>query len=88
MLKVEYSPLALEDLKRIRDFISVNWGENTSQKIIKKIIADIRRLELYPMLGTDLGKVIEVSTEYRYLFSQKIMFFIKLNLIKFGLYVY
>ncbi len=71
MAKIEYSPLALEDLKGIRAFILANWGENTSMKILKKIISDISKLENHPMLGSDLGKVIDVSTEYRYLFTQK-----------------
>lgn len=71
MAKIEYSPMALEDLQHIRNCIALNWGENNAKKILKKITSDIRRLEQYPALGADLGKVIDVPTEYRYIFPEK-----------------
>lgn len=71
MPKLEYSPMALEDLQHIRDYIIVNWGENVARKILKKLTSDIRKLEEYPLLGVDLGKIIEIPTDYRYLFSEK-----------------
>lgn len=71
MPKVEYSPQALEDLQRLRVYISTNWGDNTAKKILTMITSDIRRLELYPVSGVDLGKIIDISTDYRYLFSEK-----------------
>ena len=51
MSKVEYSPLALEDLKSINHYITDNWGEGVANRILKKIISDIRRLEQYPLSG-------------------------------------
>ena len=71
MLKVEYSPMALEDLQIIRNYIAANWGENVAKRILKKITSDIKRLEKYPVSGLDLGKPIDVPTEYRYIFSEK-----------------
>ncbi|WMM25835.1 type II toxin-antitoxin system RelE/ParE family toxin [Tissierella sp. MB52-C2] len=71
MLKVEYSPLVLEDLERISGYITENWGKNVANRILKKIISDIRRLEQYPLSGVSLDKIIDVRTEYRYLFSEK-----------------
>ena len=71
MANVEYSPAALVDLQRIRDYILANWGETVAQRIMKKITSDIRSLEQYPVLGVDLGNIVDVPTEYRYLFSEK-----------------
>jgi len=71
MTKLEYSPMALEDLQHIRDYIITNWGENVAKRILKKITLNIRRLEEYPLLGVDFGKIIDVSTDYRYLFTEK-----------------
>ena len=71
MPKLVFSPMALEDLQRIRDYIVTNWGEITAKKILKKLTSDIRRLEGYPLLGVDLGKIIDVPTDYRYLFTEK-----------------
>jgi plasmid stabilization system protein ParE len=71
MPKVEYSPKALEDLQYINDYIITNWGQNIAQKILKKITANIRRLEQYPVSGVELGKLIDVQTDYRYIFLEK-----------------
>lgn len=71
MPKLEFSPMALEDLQRIRNYIVTNWGENVANKILKKLTSDIRRLEEHPLLGVDLGKIIDVPTDYRYLFTEK-----------------
>lgn len=71
MLMVDYSPQALEDLKLLREYISINWGENVAKKILNKITSDIRRLELYPVSGVELGKIIDITTDYRYLYSEK-----------------
>jgi toxin ParE1/3/4 len=71
MPKVEYSPKALEDLQYINDYIITNWGQDSAQKILKKITANIRRLEEYPVSGVELGKLIDVQTDYRYIFSEK-----------------
>jgi toxin ParE1/3/4 len=71
MAKVDYSPAALEDLQRTRDYILDNWGENAAKRILKKIMSDIRSLEQYPVLGVGLGKIIDVPTDYHYLFTEK-----------------
>lgn len=71
MYKVEYSPLALEDLKGTGDYIIENWGKQAADKILKKITSDIRTLEQYPFSGVSLGKIIDEPTEYRYLVSEK-----------------
>jgi len=71
MLKIEYSPQALEDLQHLRAYILTNWGENVLKKVLRKITSDIRRLEIYPLSGVSLGKIIDISTDYFYLFSEK-----------------
>lgn len=71
MTKIEYSPMALEDLKSIREYITDNWGDDVAERIMKNILVDILRLEQYPLLGISLEKIIDISTEYRYLFSEK-----------------
>lgn len=71
MSKVEYSPMALEDLQNIKEYITANWGESVSIKVLKTIIVDINRLEQFPVSGTNIGKIINVPTEYRYLYIEK-----------------
>lgn len=79
MLKVEYSPKALEDLKLLREYISTNWGGDVAKRILNKITSDIRRLELYPLSGVDLGKIIDIANDYRYLYSEKNYVFYRLE---------
>lgn len=71
MAKVEYSPMALEDLQHLRNYIIDNWGESVSKRILNKIVSDIKSLEVYPLLGTNLAKEIDSPTDYRYLFTEK-----------------
>jgi len=71
MLRIQYSPMALKDLQDIDAYIKVNWGEEISKQILKKITTDIRRLELYPESGVSLANMIHVPTEYRYMYTQK-----------------
>jgi len=80
MKMVKYSPAALEDLQHMRDYLSENWGENVALKVLKKIMSDVRGLEQYPLSGVDLGKVIDVPTDYRYLFSEKNYVFYRIEL--------
>jgi plasmid stabilization system protein ParE len=71
MYRIEYSPMALEDLKDIEIYISQNQGEDVVKKILKKIITNVRRLEQFPSSGVKLSKIIDESTDYYYLFTEK-----------------
>lgn len=79
MLQVEYSPTALEDMQDIHEYVSSNWDEDIARKLLTKITSDIRRLELYPEVGVDLGKIIDIPTEYRYIFSRKNYIFYRID---------
>ena len=71
MAKIHYSHKSLNDLQYLSDYILGNWGEQVAKRELKKITTDIRRLEQYPASGVDLGKMIDVPTDYRYIFSEK-----------------
>ncbi len=79
MLRVEYSPQVLEDLKLLREYLASNWGENVAKKILYKITLDIKRLEMFPVSGVNLGKIIDIPTDYRYLFVAKNYVFYRLE---------
>lgn len=71
MEKVEYSPKALEDLQRIKAYIIENFGVDAARKALGKITASVRRLEEYPVLGVALGRMIDVPTDYMYIFIER-----------------
>lgn len=82
MPKLEYSPMAQDDLQYLREYLIDNFGEAIAIKILKKMISDIRKLEEYPLLGVNLGKLIDVPTDYRYLLTEKNYVFYHLELDK------
>ena len=82
MPKLEYSPMALNDMQHLRDYILANWGENVANRILKKMTSDIRRLEEHSLSGVDLGKIIDVPTDYRYLITEKNYVFYHLEVEK------
>ncbi len=71
MGKVEYSPKALEDLQGIKAYIIENFGVDTAQKVLGKITASVRKLEEYPISGVMLGRMIDVPTDYMYIFIER-----------------
>lgn len=80
MSSIEFTPQALKDLQLLYNYISMNWGEKVSKKIIQKITSEIRRLEEYPLLGVNFGKIIDEPTDYRFLFAEKNYIFYRLDL--------
>lgn len=82
MLKLEYSPMALDDMQHLRDYIIAKRGENVAKRILKKMTLDIRRLEEYPLSGVNLGEIIDVPTDYRYMFTEKNYVFYHLEVDK------
>jgi len=82
MPKLEYSPTALDDLQNPREYLIDDLGDAVAIKILKKMITDIKKLEEYPLLGVDLGKLIDVPSDYRYLLTEKNYVFYHLELDK------
>lgn len=79
MGKVEYSPKALEDLQKIKAYIIENFGVDAAQNALAKFTGGVRRLEEYPALGVDLGKMMGVPTEYMYIFIEKNYIFYRIE---------
>ena len=72
MMKVKYSPRALEDLQKIRASIVEKFdSEKLAEKTLRKIMASIEVLEVFPYKGVELKSIIDVDTDYRYIFGQK-----------------
>lgn len=81
---VEYSPKALEDLQRIKAYIIENFEVDTAQKSLGKITTSVRRLEKYPVLGVALGRLIDIPTDYMYIFIERNYVFYRIegNIVK------
>ena len=71
MKMIEYSPLALEQLKDIQRNITNDFGENVSKKIITNIVRKINNLGVFENMGADVSAIYNVESEYRYIYAEK-----------------
>lgn len=68
MFKLDYAPRAMDDLARMKDFITSRHGADVAQKSLRRITISARRLERFPEEGPSLAGLINISTDYRYLY--------------------
>ena len=64
MKKIYYSPDALEKMQRLKTSLSLEYGEKTANKIIRKMTAAIRSLQQYEEKGIALRDFYDVDTDY------------------------
>ncbi len=68
--RIEVTPEARNDLRQIREYISVELdNENSASKTVGNIIKSIGRLSELPEIGAPLNSRIGEKTDYRYLVS-------------------
>jgi toxin ParE1/3/4 len=66
--RIEFSHEAREDLRQIREYISVDLdNESSAAKVVGNIVNNIGRLADYPKIGAPLVSRISEETDYRYL---------------------
>ena len=68
MFKLDYAPRAMDDLARMKDFITSRHGADVAQKSLRRITTSARRLGRFPEEGPSLAGLINISTDYRYLY--------------------
>lgn len=68
MYKLEYAPRAIDDLARVKKYITLQHGANVARKSLRRLTSSARRLEKYPEEGSSLEEMILVPTDYRYLY--------------------
>lgn len=67
MLKLVYTPKALEDLQEIKTYLMKQFGKQKAKDGVRKITSAARRLEIFPDEGSSLEKLIDYPTDYHYL---------------------
>ena len=68
MYKLEYAPRAMDDLARVKEYITLQHGADVARKSLRRLTSSARRLEKYPEEGPSLEGMIMVPTDYRYLY--------------------
>ena len=68
MYKLEYAPRAMDDLARVKEYITAQHGANVARKSLRRLTSSARRLEKFPEEGPGLEGMILVPTDYRYFY--------------------
>ena len=68
MAKINFTPDALDDIKKIKVYITDELcGEQSAINMIEKIMKRIRQLADFPEVGASLSSIISIEVPYRFL---------------------
>ncbi len=67
MLKLIYTPKALEDLQGIKAYVAKQFDEDRAKACVREITSTAKQLEAFPGAGLCLETLIEYPTDYHYL---------------------
>lgn len=73
--KIKINPLAQEDLKEIKEYISLD-DPATANRLILNLLSSIEKLAQFPNMGKELRHKINITTKYRYIIVNRINPFI------------
>ncbi|MDE5780191.1 MAG: type II toxin-antitoxin system RelE/ParE family toxin [Lachnospiraceae bacterium] len=79
MARLEYSQLVRKKLKKLRNELTQNYGENNSKKIMGNITKGVRRLETFPQAGTRISLQYDIKCDYSYIFVEHNYFFYRIK---------
>lgn len=79
MLKLIYTPKALEDLQKIRSYVAKQFDKSTAKSSVQAIVSAARSLEQFPEEGPCLDKLIGSPTDYHYLVVKPNYFFYRVE---------
>ncbi len=79
-MKIRLSPIAVRDLKEIKNYIEQDLSNPTAaQNVVKKIIKDYTRLEAMPNIGISLSNKVSFETDFRFVVSGNYLVFYKID---------
>ena len=79
MKKIKYTPDAADKLQALKKAISQEYGTDKAKKIVKTITDAIRGLCDYEEEGSEVSRMFDVVTDYRYLFISKTYVFYRIE---------
>lgn len=67
-MEIYYNEEARKDLQVIKAFIVDKFDDELlANTVLREIVKNIRNLEIFPYMGTELSDVLNVGSRYRYL---------------------
>ncbi|PKM65735.1 MAG: hypothetical protein CVU95_14205 [Firmicutes bacterium HGW-Firmicutes-2] len=79
MYNIQFTPLAKEDLIRIKVYLEGEFDVKIASEKIKQLLKSIKRFELYPLMGRPLMNIIDLPTDYMYFVLEKNYVFYRLE---------
>ena len=77
-MQIRVTPAALNDLKEIRSRIENDLSNPiAANNVIKRIMDDYSRLEIFPHMGPSLSTKVPFDTDYRFIVSGNYLVFYK-----------
>ena len=79
-MKLRINPLALEDLKQIKAYISEELqNPDSALRIVREITERYSKLVDFPYMGAPLSGLINIKTDFRYLVCDSYIVFYKVS---------
>jgi toxin ParE1/3/4 len=72
MYTIQFSPLAKEDLMKIKVYLEEEFDVKIASEKIKQLLISIKRFEAFPLMGRPLMNVIDIPTDYMYFVREKL----------------
>lgn len=79
MVKIQFSPLAKDDLVKIKAYLAEAFDDEIASEKIKQLLDSIRKFEMFPLLGRPLMNVIDIPTDYMFFVVEKNYVFYRLE---------
>ena len=80
MHKLRINPLALKDLKDIKEYISIELDNpKAAKRMIEKIIKRYESLRKFPFVGAELSSKIDYKTDFRFLVCESYIIFYRVD---------
>lgn len=79
MYNIQFTPLAKDDLIRIKVYLEGEFDVKIASEKIKQLLKSIKRFELYPLMGRPLMNIIDLPTDYMYFVLEKNYVFYRLE---------
>ncbi|MCR5790193.1 MAG: type II toxin-antitoxin system RelE/ParE family toxin [Lachnospiraceae bacterium] len=71
MKKLKYSVLVRQKMKRLKEHLIKEFGDDITKKVLKGITDDADILKEYERSGVNIAKMYNIDTDYWYLFTHQ-----------------
>ena len=79
MYAIQISPLAKEDLIKIKAYLEEEFDSVIASEKVKRLLQSIKQFEPFPLMGRPLMNIIDLPTDYLYLVTERNYVFYRLE---------